>query len=125
MFEHWKERRQVKRQIEEMEQRLRGRVELKDASMIGYAVATDRHQIDMLRGCLKRMETERLIERAIKHEIVVPQFDEYWETDESTKKDCLTRAGEKLILNGIRDKRSEFLKRWGPIIAILISLVAL
>jgi hypothetical protein len=125
MLDTWKERRKTERQIKAIEDRIQRSAATESATLIGYSVANARFEIDLLRGHLKRSETERLIARAVKHGIVVPQFDEYWQTDEATKKDCLTDEGEKLILTSIRDKRFAAFGRWSPIFAVLISLLAL
>src|SRR5690242_1558458 len=125
MLDRWKKRRQTAKQIKELEDRIRRSAEVENANMIGFAVANYRGQIALLRGYERRSETERLIARALKYDITIPQFDEYWETDEASKTDCLTVAGKKLVINGIRDKRFALFQRWSPIIAILISILSL
>jgi hypothetical protein len=126
MFEYLKQRRRIYALIKEVENRSRNRIDAPDIAMIGYAHLTDSFERDRLRASLKLLETERLIKRATKYDVEVPENDDtHWATDQTALEKYLTDKGKKLITRRIRDKRFAFFQRWSPILAILMSLLSL
>jgi len=126
MFDYWKARRNINKRITEVEQRLHRRVDVVSAEMVGYVASQDAFEANSLRASLKLLETERLITLANEYDVEVPPMDDiHWTLDQSILKQYLTEKGKRLVVRRIRDKRFAFFSRWGPIIAILISLLSL
>jgi len=129
MLEYWKETRDIKKRIKAVQERLRKRGEVEDVQMIGYAVVTDRFEIDQLNNHLKKMDTDRWRQYAIKHDVALLPLEEYWEVeggeDGTPRVSYLTPAGKKYIKECVTEERALFWKRWSPLIAIIISLIAL
>ena|SRR5712691_13353136 len=129
MLEYWKETRDTKKRIKAVQERLRRRGEVEDVQMIGYAVATDRFELEGLNNHLKKMDTERWRQYAIKRDVAIPPFEEYWEVeggeDGTPRVSYLTVTGKMFIKESVTEKRALFWKRWSPLIAIIISLIAL
>lgn len=121
------ETRDIKKRIKAVQERLRRRGEVEDVQMIGYAVATDRFEIDRLNADLKN--TDRWLKYAIRHDVAVPQYIAYWEieggTDGTPAQSYLTPKGQKYIKEEVSKKRAGFWKQWSPLLSTLHAILSL
>src|SRR6266404_7951378 len=109
MFDYWKARRNIHKQIADVEKRLHRRVDVVSADMIGYVLGHDAFEVNSLRASLKLLETERLIALAAKYDVEVPPMDEiHWTLDQTILEQYLTDKGKRLVVRRIRDKRFAF-----------------
>jgi len=128
MFERKKKRRQIERQIEDVDARIQEAAAKGRADMLGMAVINLRFEKDHLLGSLRQLDTDTWIERAKKHHIKVPANDEYWQTvdiDKATQQRLLTDEGKHYIKTAIHDKRFHFIQQWGWLIASLTAILSL
>lgn len=128
MLDRWKERRKIKAQIKDVESRIQRTAKHVKAETMGYAVATSRWEIDRLNASLRRLDAEPWLETAKRHFITIPEQDEYWDSwqvDAAMTETVLSDEGKHFVKTALREKRFRFVQRWGSIIAILISLIAL
>lgn len=128
MFERRKKRRQIQSQIEEIKTRIQQTAERSEVGVIGYSIAVSRWEIDRLNATLRQHDAEPWLEWAKRHRIKIPEDDEYWDAwqvDAAETQTVLSDEGKHFIKTAVREKRFKFIQRWGSVIAILISLLAL
>jgi hypothetical protein len=128
VFEERKKRRQIERQIENVDARIQDAAAHGRADMLGMAVINLRFEKDHLTGSLRQLDTDNWIERAKRHHIKVPADDEYWQTveiDQATEQRLLTEEGKHYIKNAIHETRFHFVQQWGWLIASITAILSL
>jgi len=128
VFEERRKRRQIERQIEDVDARIQQAAAQGRADMLGMAVINLRWEKDRHLGSLRQLETDVWIERAKKHHIKVPTDAEYWQTvdiDKAENQTLLTDEGKDYIKTAIHDKRFHFVQQWGWLIASITAILSL
>ena len=128
MFEERKKRRQIKRQIEDIDARIQRAAAHGRADMLGMAVINLRSEKEHYLGSLRQLDSDDWIERAEQHHIKVPADDEYWQTidiDAATQQRLLTDEGKHYIKTAIHDRRFHFIQQWGWLVASITAILSL
>jgi hypothetical protein len=128
MFDYWRETRDIKKRIRSIQERSRRRAEVETVQMIGIAVANDRFEIERLETYLRKLDTERWLKYAAKHDVAILPFEEYWDVeggvDGTPTESYLTEKGKKSVRVAVSEKRAVFGKRWSPTVSIVISVLS-
>jgi len=128
MFDYWKATRDIKKQIEAIRERSRRRADVETAQMIGLAIVHDRFEIQRLETHLKKLDTDRWRDYALKHHVEIPPFEEYWDVeggiDGTPTESYLTEKGKRFIREAVSEKRALFGKRWSPTVTIVVSVLS-
>ena len=129
MFENRKKRKELERQIKEVEDRLLRTAEHEQPGLIGMAVSNLRWQKERLNAGLRQIDTDEWIAHARKHFIKFPPDEpSYWQTieiDQADKQTLLTDEGKHFIKTAIHEKRFRFIQHWGWLVAIVTSILSL
>lgn len=141
MFDEWRKRRELKKQLASLKKKEAAvRRALDDFDSPEYHSPRELPELGYdIRFCeqeLDKLETTRLVRNALRLGIQIPEEESWWEEDESEAGDgsykpydYLTQVGKENVSRLIRDERRKNVEWWvkviTPILSALIALLGL